>query len=207
MLLFFPNITLCDAGCEDKGVNEKFEAICECSFSDILNNDLLNNPFTGELLDTLKEINIEVVKCYKDLFKLEYFKKNTGSIIILFLIVIQIFFNIIYYLITVSAIHGFTLRLINSYYYYLNKNINENNKVSDDNINKLIKIDGIDNKMKKHFIKRKKNKKNSTKKKNNDLSPKSSKNSLSSRIKLNVLEQNNKKVKDDSISIKLKKNK
>ena len=115
------------------------------------------------------------------------------------------YFLILYiiYLKNVSDISVFTLSLINSYYYYLNKNINENNKVSDDNINTLIKIDRKNNK-KKPFIKGRKDKNSTKKKKNNDLSLKDDKKSSSSHINLKGVEQNNKKSMEVLISIKHK---
>ena len=70
---------------------------------------------------------------------------------------------------------------------------------------KIIKIDRKNNKQKKSFIKGRKDEKTKKKKKNNNLSPKNDKNSFSSHIKLNVVEQNNKKVMDALISHKNRK--
>ena len=70
---------------------------------------------------------------------------------------------------------------------------------------KIIKIDRKNNKKKKYFIKGRKEEKNTKKKKNNDLSPKNYNNSFSSHIKLEFVEQNNKKVMDASISHKNRK--
>ena len=55
LLLYYPHITICDDGCENKGIDlEKYEAICECTFSSILNNNLINNAITGEMFDILQ---------------------------------------------------------------------------------------------------------------------------------------------------------
>ena len=63
ILLFYPNIKLCDEGCVYKGIDEnKYEVTCECTFSNIINNDLINNAFTGEIINTIGEMNIEVLK-------------------------------------------------------------------------------------------------------------------------------------------------
>ena len=96
--LFFPNIKICDDGCENKGINfEKYEAECQCTFINIINNKLINNAFTGEIVEIYHEMNIEVIKCYKDIFKFKYFIKNYGSMIILILLITQIILNFIYF--------------------------------------------------------------------------------------------------------------
>ena len=42
VLVYFPNISLCDETCELKGINmSSFEAICECLYSDTQNKDAL----------------------------------------------------------------------------------------------------------------------------------------------------------------------
>ena len=126
---FYPNIKICDEGCISKGINyEKYEAECECTFINIINNKLINNAFTGEIVEIYHEMNIEVFKCYKDIFKFNYFIKNYGSIIILILLITQIILNFIYFYKNVFQIRKFTLGLINSYFFELNKkNSNDNN--------------------------------------------------------------------------------
>ena len=40
LLIYYPNITLCDSGCKNTGVNlTSMMAICECKFKEISNND------------------------------------------------------------------------------------------------------------------------------------------------------------------------
>ena len=122
VLKYFPNIKLCDDGCVNKGIDEKkYEAKCECTFSNIINNNLINNAFTGEVIEIVREINIEVLKCYRDVFKFNYFKKNYGGIIVLILILIQGILNIIYFCKDLIIIKQFTLGLINSYYFFIIK--------------------------------------------------------------------------------------
>jgi len=133
--LFFPNIKICDEGCESKGINfEKYEVICECTFINIINNNLINNAFTGEIIQIYHEMNIEVFKCYKNIFKFNYFINNYGSIIILVLIITQIILNFIYFYKNVSQIRKFTLSLINSYFLNLNKKNNKDDKVENTNL-------------------------------------------------------------------------
>ena len=99
---FFPNISLCDEGCETKGVNlTTLESICECKFNNILNfggNALMQSAF-GEIADFLSSSNIMVLKCYKDLFQKKYFKLNTGGFIIISITSIEIVFTALFYLI------------------------------------------------------------------------------------------------------------
>jgi len=138
--LFYPNIKICDEGCISKGINfEKYEAECECTFINIINNKLINNEFTGEIVEIYHEMNVEVIKCYKDIFKYKYFIKNYGSMIILILLIPQIILTFIYFYKNVSEIRKFTLGLINSYLSNLNKKNNKDNKdIKDDNSNIII---------------------------------------------------------------------
>ena len=129
ILTYFPNIKLCDDGCQNRGIDrEKYEVICECTFSNIINNNLINNVFTGEVIEIVREMNIEVLKCYQDVFKFEYFKKNYGGIMILVLILIQGIINIIYFCKDLIKIKKFTFGLINSYYFFYHKMINDINQ-------------------------------------------------------------------------------
>ena len=101
--LFFPNITLCEEGCNIKGVNAtSWKVLCECTLKDLMNsnpfgNNLLVQKSFGEVQDILTNTNIEVMKCYKDIYDFEMYKKNTGMIIVLILILFQLICIIIYY--------------------------------------------------------------------------------------------------------------
>lgn len=51
----------------------KFRSICECILNDlmsknILENNLLYQSQLGEIEDMLKQTNLEILKCYKDIF-------------------------------------------------------------------------------------------------------------------------------------------
>ena len=90
----YPNITLCDRGCENKGVDlETMKAKCECIFSNLMNNDLMNN-FYGqailEAMDIISSLNLSVMKCIKDIFDKEQFLKCTGGFIIIALFSCQL---------------------------------------------------------------------------------------------------------------------
>ena len=101
--LFFPNITLCDEGCNIKGINlTNWKAICECTLNKLIHNNIFGNNLLlqkslGEVQDILTKTNIEVMKCYRDLLDITTYKNNTGMMIILSILFIQIIFIIIYY--------------------------------------------------------------------------------------------------------------
>ena len=97
--IYYPNITLCEDGCNSKGVNlTSMETICECKFN-ILNNDivegnaLLENTL-GEITDLLSNSNLDVLKCFKDVFNIKYISKGIGGFIILGILFFQIIFSI-----------------------------------------------------------------------------------------------------------------
>ena len=103
---FKNNITLCDDGCNYKGVNiTSMLAICECKFRDLfniidvdyINNNILYSQAMEQLAEILSSVNINVLKCYKTVFKVEYFKNCVGGFIIMTLIICQIICSIIFY--------------------------------------------------------------------------------------------------------------
>ena len=112
---FFPNVTLCDGGCKNKGINlTTMKAECECTFQDLLSNDLFQNDLIGdnvlvkealeEIAEIMSNLNIEVLLCYKDIFNFYYFKKNIGGFIIITLIIIQTLCFIYYYQISYNKL-------------------------------------------------------------------------------------------------------
>ena len=119
--LFHPNITLCDEGCNIRGVNlTTWKANCECTLTNIMNTNLLGNNFLvqkslGEFQDFLTNTNIEVMKCYKDIFDGKMYKKNTGMIIVLVLIFIQLIWIFIYYFKYKIGIKKYALSLTDIY--------------------------------------------------------------------------------------------
>ena len=53
-------------------------AKCECTFNNLMNNQIVSNFNVGGLSDVisiLSSFNIEVFKCILDIFQLKYFKK------------------------------------------------------------------------------------------------------------------------------------
>ena len=147
---FYENITLCDTGCKNNGIDyDNYQALCECPFSNNLDYDLINEFIGEEIIDIIKETNIEVLKCYKDVFKFDHFKTNYGSMIILGLICFQIIFNIVYYYKDSIVMKRFITALFYIFVYFNDKNytIKKNktkikkpiniriNKYSDKNIN------------------------------------------------------------------------
>jgi hypothetical protein len=123
--LYFPNITLCEDGCQTKGVNlSSLKSICECKMSNIMNNNFLGNNYLyqsqiAEIESMLSNTNIEVMKCYKDIFIYKYFIKNVGGFIILSLILIQIILSIIYYSKSLYSIRKYILGVTDKFLSYL----------------------------------------------------------------------------------------
>ena len=153
LLVYYPNITLCDAGCKNIGINlTAMTVICECKFKNLTldeleNEDNIYKDVVNEVHKILSQVNLDVMECYKDLFKYEFFISNTGGIIILIMILIQIVTLIIYYIFSLFFIKKYIYSVTENYLLYLNKspmvNIevinfnkkNEKKKDNDDNSN------------------------------------------------------------------------
>ena len=125
---YYPNISLCDPGCEIKGVNlTTMESICECKLNELLNfgdNALIQNTL-GELTNLLSSSNIMVLKCYKDLLEKKFFIKNTGGFIIIGIISIEIASSILFFALDVVKIIRYLYNLTE----YFIKSISSKKKI------------------------------------------------------------------------------
>ena len=127
---FYPNITLCDAGCISKGVNlSTMESICQCKF-DLMNNELLeNNVFLqntfGELSDLISSSNIMVLKCYRNVFNKEFIFKGSGGFIIIVIFLLELVFALIFAIKDMTTITKYLYNLT-KYFLIYNSNINKN---------------------------------------------------------------------------------
>ena len=134
ILIFFPNITLCENNCIIKGVNLTIlKSICECKYSSLKNKNFLEDSLmtqTGvsEITDILRHTNIEIIKCYKDIFDFKRFISNSGGFMILSFIIIQIIVATIFYFKNLNEIRKYLFDISTKYISYLSlyKNINEN---------------------------------------------------------------------------------
>ena len=90
---FFPNVTLCDPGCENRGVElEKMKAKCECTFNDLMNDKIINNlqiSAVYNIISIINSLNIQVFKCISKIIKMKYFRRCIGGYFILFLFFIK----------------------------------------------------------------------------------------------------------------------
>ena len=145
LLDFFPNVTLCDPGCENNGVNlTTMTCICKCQFNDILNNEYINNALIdntiGDSIDMITNSNLEVLKCYKVVFK--YIKQSIGGFIIIIGIGLCIPLTIIFILIDLKKIKNYLIEKTNNYLNYLAQNSENVNDKKEENIfNKSMIID------------------------------------------------------------------
>ena len=103
ILTYYPNITLCDDGCNIKGVNlDSMESICECKFNDIINSEYFEgNAFVentlGEITELLASSNLMVLKCYENVFSLHNMRNNIGGYIIILILFFQIISTLLYF--------------------------------------------------------------------------------------------------------------
>ena len=128
--IFFPNITLCDSGCQYKGINlAKMESICECKYINMLKNEFVEkNIFiessVEEITDIISNSNLDVLKCFKDVFKIEYIQKGIGGFFIISIFIIEIIFSIIFLIYDKYQIMRYLYNISEQYINLLSKNIN-----------------------------------------------------------------------------------
>ena len=135
LLIYYPNITLCDSGFTNTGVNlTSMTAICECKYKELTEDDtdIVDNIYKetmNEVYEILNQINIAVMGCYKDLFAPKYFLNNLWGFIILTFIVVQIISLIIYYYSSFFFMKKYVYDITESYLLYLNRSPLFNNKI------------------------------------------------------------------------------
>ena len=147
--LYYQNISLCENGCTYVGVNlETYEVECQCdiqttSSSKSLTKEILADSLSHEVFGVLTDSNIEVLKCFKYVFKIKLFFKNYGGLMMIFLLMVQIIISIFVYLQFKTIrkyIYWDLLKMkVNppkrkSNIYINNKNENKNNEQNDINV-------------------------------------------------------------------------
>ena len=209
---FFPNITLCETGCENIGVDLKsMKAKCECKFIDIVNMDkygdnLYINTFK-EILDIISELNIAVIKCIKDIFKAKYFVKNTGGFIIITLFIGQVGCFIKYAIDGLYFIRKYLFDLTTSYINYIGSNKSKLNVNIPPKKKKLKRksmanLNNISSNQSKNILE---NSNHYSKKKMIDMIESSEKNSSNSSYKNNLLFSNKPKFRLSKLNTSRKK--
>ena len=123
--LVFSDVTLCEKGCDIKGINyENMSVECDCSFNDIANNEIINdNAFLsntiGEVFELISSSNIFVFKCTKYIFK--YFTRSIGSFLSLCAIASHIGLTLLYFLSGRLHLKIYFFSMTNSYLLYIKK--------------------------------------------------------------------------------------
>ena len=123
----FPNITLCDEGCQNEKINlEEMTATCNCKFNDITNNNLIKeneilDSMVGEIFDLINASNILVVTCYKYIFK--HFKNSIGGIMTTSIISLNLILTYIFFAKQFPKISEYISSITNRYLFYISKSI------------------------------------------------------------------------------------
>ena len=124
--IYYPNISLCDKGCSSKGINfTTNESICECKISNLINNDLIEgNAFLsnslGEIADIISNSNLDVLKCFKEVFNKKNISKGHGGFIILTLFIIEIIFSCKHLIFEIQKITVYIFHKTEKYLQYVN---------------------------------------------------------------------------------------
>ena len=118
---FYPNVSLCDPGCQSKGVNlTTMKAICSCSFNDISNAGIVGDiEYLNQIFEIISSSNIQVLKCMKFMFK--RFGSSVGGFLMLFCIIFVFFMGLIFYLKDLDIIKKYIITKTTAYIAYLNE--------------------------------------------------------------------------------------
>ena len=142
VLEYFPNITLCEEGCDLLGINmSTVTAICECYYSeskreDNIKNKVMEQTQIGLVEDIISSSNIYVVKCINLVLKKKTAKKCYGGFIMIGLISIELICTIIYCKNNIYSINKYIFSITNKYIGYLHQK-NHQNITLNENANKI----------------------------------------------------------------------
>ena len=115
----YPDVELCDEGCEIKEINlEDMSSTCDCMFNDLSNSNIMkDNPLMesafGEVFDIINNSNIQVFKCFKNIFT--HFSRSIGGWISLSLILGQTGFALTYFLFQSTQVSKYIYNLTKNY--------------------------------------------------------------------------------------------
>ena len=129
ILIYNPNISLCNPGCEYKGLDLATNTSkCLCRFNDIINMDLLKDNILyeeniKELIEIYDNSNLEVFRCFKFTFK--YFNKYFGGFFIIFSFSICLAFSFLYYFRDLKSLENYIIELTNNYILFLQDKNND----------------------------------------------------------------------------------
>ena len=128
ILIFFPNITLCENNCNNIGVNlTSMKAICECKLKELLDETEDASKLIGlDFTNIIESLSLNVLKCYKTLFQLKNFINCYGGFILIILIIAQTICVIIALNISIYRIRRKTFDLLEQY----SKTIKSPNEIS-----------------------------------------------------------------------------
>ena len=120
--LFYPNISFCEEGCNNIGVNlTSMKAICECKLKQLLSETKDASKLVGlDFAEFFESISLDVVRCYKTLVQTKYFIKCYGGLIAIFLILVQTIFVIIAGKVSMGKIRIVACWIIENYINLLN---------------------------------------------------------------------------------------
>ena len=137
VLIYYPNISLCDGECELESIYLKNWTVkCNCPFDEeekeksknsIKDNALYQSQF-GEIEELISLANINVMKCYKDIFEYKFFIKSSGNFIVLSIIILHIVMTIIYCRKSFFYINKYIFTITSKYLIYLKLKTNLNEK-------------------------------------------------------------------------------
>ena len=113
----YVNVTLCDDGCVNTGIDVKSNvATCDCKFNEITNNELIHENaalefLVGEIFDLVNSSNILVL----------YFTRSIGGIILIILLVLSLIFAGVFFSFELTKMKRYIFSLTEKYTSFLAK--------------------------------------------------------------------------------------
>ena len=148
---FYQNYSLCDNDCVYEQIDiENMSVICSCKIKTEINTEVSSPEFGEIIVDTFKDSNVGVIRCYNLVFSLDNKLHNIGFLIFLIFVIIHIICFLLYFICGIKSIILFVYKemeknnyiprtlnprkkkiiKINKKIYYNQNNNNDNNSSS-----------------------------------------------------------------------------
>ena len=114
----YENISVCESNCKYNNIDLTENTVsCNCSIKTHIYTDAQLPGLEEIILDSFKDSNIAVIKCYNLVFKLKNKVKNIGFLIFTVLVFLHFPFFIYYFIYNISSIRKYIFIEMRKYHY------------------------------------------------------------------------------------------
>ncbi len=141
----YQNVSLCDNGCEYEQLDvDNLTVTCSCQIKEQVNTEVSKPVFTDVFIDTFKDSNFGVIRCYELVFDFGIKLHNIGFLVFFVLVIFHAICYIYYFVTGIKSITIFVYKEM-SKNNYLTRFFYPPNKKKKNSRNRIIKMEDVSN--------------------------------------------------------------